>query len=254
MRAEAKGKASMATDGDHPLRQQWRPAARDMAEATAIPHLASTHCLPSDESLWVLFETVRQYATRDHTRGRTDRTFLINREDAYRDVQAIVYLANEVKVSLASLRAAIAKFSSDFEYDPVLMEAILSLNVGPPSQIVLAPELGLLAGFAKDRHWVIVEKQVEGIRNLPVRRGRPRGRVAPRTLQKCVAACRVYWEHLARTWKPESLADPAVRADNDPNALTGECERFVCDMMRAAGMEHTLEQLSTAMNKRKKAM
>ena len=230
----------------------WGPANRDMPDALAIPHLASAHDVPGDEELWKLFETVREYAIRDQKPGQKYHGFLLDREDAFRDAKSIVSLAHVIRASLAELRAAVTKFSADFEYDPVLMEEVFDIDVGPPGQLTLAPGLALLSGFAEAQQWEPFERRVKAICDLPLRKRLPRGRVAPRTLQKCVAACRRYWVAFDRTWKRQDLTDADTISDNDPAALTGECERFVSDVLRAAGIEHTLEQLSAAMNKRPK--
>lgn len=238
----------MSTSARQP--NKWKPARECMPDVEATEYLADQYAVANDAALWGLFERVREYATRDHRPGRTMRNFRLDRDDAFRRARTIKNSAARLKQELHKLREEAASYTRDYEFNPVLMESIFDVDVGLPDVVWVPDELSPLSVSPEATMFGDLNAWLDGLSQLPLRPRLTRARIAPRTLQKCVAECRRYWRALGRTWNIDALTVPETRKDNEPTALIGQCERFVCDLLRAAGMSHTLEELHTAMAKR----
>lgn len=222
------------------IKGNWKPAAEDMTDQAAIDHFVSVYSLLDWDEFSKLFTLLREYATRDHRKGVTKTTILIDREDAKDRAEKIIKAATKAYTAIGVLRKEASEFEP-FLSNPVLLEAVFRVDVGPPSQLLPPAELEPIFGLFDDRFWQDVEKRLRDVSAIPKPR-RPPARMAHRTLGLCVAACRPFWESLGETWRRDGIGD-------DPRQLTGDCERFVSDVLRSAGMDFTLQDLSAAMGK-----
>lgn len=231
-----------APSGDH-----WKPVGKNLAEG-ALSELCQAHGLPNDDSLLKLISDCRERATREQAHLWSSSGFMTDRRDAREALSAIIGQGTVVNAALDQLHRLIREFEETYEYEPNLMQAIA--DVGPGTAWFAADELHCLSALRglTGRESAILE-QLRTLNTLKVRPKRKRGRVPNLTVRKCVQDCHDYWVAQGRTWKIESLEDEALRLENDDSVLTGRCEQFVCDLLRVAGVEHTLTELSAAMGR-----
>jgi hypothetical protein len=118
---------------------------------------------------------------------------------------------------------------------------IPSNQVEPPE--VFDPLRGIFR--VRENAWRAINVDLLALEALPVRSGKS-APVRNHALEQALIACRAYWLKWspARKWSRSSL--PQIKKSIQIDQLQGPCERFVADMLTAAGIDFDLLTLNGA--------
>ena len=235
------GKSSVRITGD-----RWRPTDV-LGDEEAIRHICCVYDLPDDKRLWELFGGVRDRGSRERVEGWSKRSHLNERNRIIAYLKQLQKLAKKANKSLSDLHDSLEQFDERFNYSRAVEDVI---GAKASSNWTLSSDfnwLFRLGGTTAENE--TFKRDLQSLIDLPL--GKTSGRIAHKTLNRCVADCSSYWKRFGRTCYPEGLEDDGLRKLNDPTQLLGDYERFISDVMRLARIDHDLEQLYTSMGKPK---
>ena len=235
------GKSSVRITGD-----QWRPTDV-LSGVEAIAHLSFVYQLPADTRLWELFDGVRDRGSRERVQGWSTERHLNERNQIIADLKTLKKLGKIAQKGLSDLHISLEQFDERFNYSRAVEDVI---KAKASSNWMLSPDFEWLLRLGRTTaETETLRQDLQTLIDLPF--GKKRGRIAHKTLNRCVADCSSYWKRFGRTCYPEGLEDDGLRKLNDPTQLLGDYERFISDVMRLAHIDHDLEQLYTSMGKPK---
>jgi hypothetical protein len=154
---------------------------------------------------------------------------------------------------LRRLRVALQNFQRAI--DPSSWSAVMLNEVFDipfvPSTATEAPELFdplRKAMAARDDLGSMTPADLEALSALPVRARLRTNKVRNHALEQALIVCRKYWlQHSPKLgWSRSALNHPETLKSYAPSDLVGPCERFVVDMLTAAGIQFTLSTLNGA--------
>ena len=235
------GKSSVRITGD-----QWRPTDV-LSGVEAIAHLSFVYQLPADTRLWELFDGVRDRGSRERVQGWSTERHLNERNQIIADLKQLKKLGKNARKSLSDLHISLEQFDERFNYSRAVEDVI---KAKASSSLTLSSDFEWLFRLSRTTaETETLRRDLQALIDLPLRK--TRGRIAHKTLNRCVADCCSYWKLFGRTCGVEGLQDDDRRNPNSPALLLGDFERFISDVMRLAGIDHDLEQLYGAMSKPK---
>jgi hypothetical protein len=211
----------------------------------------------SDPDLFELDEQITGYARRDRPSAspKAERT---QRKRVKASAEAIREAACKAEAALEQLHDALQSFNEAIGKDHwsarMLEEVfdipyVASTALEPPE--IFDPARGF---FVVRGGWPAMKHELDTLATLPVRRRLRPGRVGNQELRRALEVIRAFWQHhaAADAWTRSILnqinhADEAKKGKRSAvNQLEGRCERFVADVLTAAGFVFDLQELNGA--------
>jgi hypothetical protein len=225
----------------------WVPLSRALPEEDAAEYLTRIYRFDDSAELRECLYDVQCRITRDMASWLRSPIYKYKRDAARNTIREMMATAGLLLDNIAHLRHLVSSFQGEAEYNPQLMEDIFHVNMDPPSSIHLPSSIDQIPRlFSSPGPWEEVSERLMGILSLPIRSRTPDGPIANRVLKKCVAAGQGFWRSLRRGCSMEALDLGVVILANDPAQLTGDCERFIHDLLKVADASFTLKELKTA--------
>jgi len=132
-----------------------------------------------------------------------------------------------------------------------MLEQVYAIDYIDPTAVDLPAELEALSIAATMSASDIAERPdvVMGLSNLPLRSRARRGTPRDAVLEEAVLACREYWiANGGGSWARSNISLRSSRTGNQHCDLKGAAERFLHDMVTAAGLPNDLSKLNSAWN------
>jgi hypothetical protein len=207
--------------------------------------------LKNEEAFDGLAQLLFEYSCRDQEGEPTDavpKDLSARRSDGYQLATTMRDNAAAMIRSLDAIHDAMNAFNDDVvRWHPPLLESIFDVDTGDPGNVFLPEQIEILQTFFREADWNRAADTLAKLAALPVKKKLARGPVPNTTLRRAVSACRDYWRDAeGKSWTMSSLKHAAVRDENKPHTLQGECETFVADLIIRSGVRCPLQDLSNA--------
>lgn len=215
-----------------------------------VPALMDFYGLTDKDALDELLTLLRGYSCRDQEGEPEDASpdhLTKRRAMGHALARKIVADAAQALKLIDDIERARAAFEDAVLDNPVLLEEIFDVHVGPPDILFYPPELNAFKTFYANVGGEGTEAALSALAATPVRPKLNRGPVRNIVLINAVAACREYWrDHEKLPWAMSALKNRATRREDNHANLQGMCEAFVADVIRCCGIRFTLKGLVTA--------
>jgi hypothetical protein len=155
---------------------------------------------------------------------------------------AITQFVDAIRVPMSDGRLA---------WSAPMLEQVYDINYIDPTAVDLPDELAALSTAATMSAHEMAERPdvAMGLSILPLRTRARRGAPRAPVLEEAVLACREFWSaHGRGSWARSNISQRSSRMSNQHADLIGAAEKFLHDVVTAAGLPNDLSKLNSAWN------
>lgn len=228
-----------------------------------IDYIFGLSCRDQDQEV---FELQQAPGRRDASKDRSAR-----RSQGFKLAKAMRDDARLMLAALERIHKNMCAFDGVVGSNPALLESIFEVDCGPPDELSIPDEIGVLHTLFNDNDfertaleelsgqailasydlcqkgfWEAVDARLARLAALPIRAKLSRGPMADKVLQTCLASAKSYWLSQGKSWSMSSLKHAVTRNQNGPNTLQGGCEQFVHDLLSTCSIQYSLRELANA--------
>jgi hypothetical protein len=241
---EADGNRKLQPLAGHLAQFNWRNFSA---------YIAKTYDIADEAAIWFLIEQLDGVVMRDQRpsppqfAGPNEQ-----RKAAHAAAEEIRLQARLVELGLRNLEKALTDFDSavgESFWSAAMLEEVFDVPYVDPNAIEPPEIFDPLRGFSIEHAKALAEIRggLSALSALPVRPRRRTNKVRDHVLRQALKACRTFWEDgLGRSWSRSSLTHLGPAGSAQIDQLSGECERFVVDMLTAAEVRFKLKTLNGA--------